>query len=347
MCALIINYVIAYSITVTTEKTIGKWWWDMMEASCNEAAAEEKKIAIEKGSLHEGVPAITVIVDGGWSKRSHKHSYNAKSGVAIIIGKETGKLLYVGVRNKYCTVCTQADRAGKEPQEHDCQKNWDGPSSSMETDMLVEGFKQAESKYGLRYIQFIGDGDSSVYPTLLSQVPVWGHAIRKIECSNHAVKYYRSALENLVKEKPQYKGKGKLTEGMRKKLTKAARCAIKMRSKEENKSTAIKLLQEDLHNGPLHCFGIHGKCKPDYCKIVQNRQAQLTNSGVSPIQVASIPDSPPVCSESLSADSSIDDVSDDIADIVEQEIAFWNDATSDDNGADDDSDSQIPPEKLM
>ena len=36
-----------------------------------------------------GYPAITVIVDGGWSKRSHKHSYNAKSGVAIIIGKQT------------------------------------------------------------------------------------------------------------------------------------------------------------------------------------------------------------------------------------------------------------------
>ena len=194
-----------------------------MEKSCNEAAAEERKLAVEKGSFHEGVPAITVIVDGGWSKRSHKHSYNAKSGVAIIIGKETGKLLYMGVRDKYCGVCTQAERAGKEPQVHECHKNWDGPSSSMETDILIEGFKQAE-RHGLRYIEFIGDGDSSVYPTLLSQVPVWGHAIRKIECANHAIKCYRSALENLVKDKPQYKGKGKITEAMRKKLTKAARC---------------------------------------------------------------------------------------------------------------------------
>ena len=80
-----------------TEKTIGKWWWDLAKKSCSEAAAQEKKLAIERGSFHEGVPAITIIVDGGWSKRSHKH---AKSGVAIIIGKETGKLLYVGVHNK-------------------------------------------------------------------------------------------------------------------------------------------------------------------------------------------------------------------------------------------------------
>ena len=52
-----------------------------------EAAEEEK---IERGSFHDGVPAITVIVDGGWSKRSHKHSYNAKSGAVIIIGTHTG-----------------------------------------------------------------------------------------------------------------------------------------------------------------------------------------------------------------------------------------------------------------
>ncbi len=60
----------------------------MLLSSMAEAGQEEKKIAEENGRFHEGVPAITVIVDGGWSKRSHKHSYNAKSGVAIIIGKE-------------------------------------------------------------------------------------------------------------------------------------------------------------------------------------------------------------------------------------------------------------------
>ncbi len=62
---------------------------------------EEKKLAEQRNDYHNGVPAITVITDGGWSKRSHKHSYNAKSGVAIIIGQETGKILFLGVRNKF------------------------------------------------------------------------------------------------------------------------------------------------------------------------------------------------------------------------------------------------------
>ena len=48
------------------------------------------------------------------------------------------------MRNKYCTTCTQCERAGKEHLYHDCHKNWDGPSSSMETDILLQGFKQAE-----------------------------------------------------------------------------------------------------------------------------------------------------------------------------------------------------------
>ena len=261
---------------MATERAVSDWWWQALEESMKEAAEEEKQIAVEKGSYHEGVPAITVVLDGGWSKRSHKHSYNAKSGVGIIIGQETGKLLHVGVRNKYCSVCVQAEKQDREPQHHDCHKNWDGPSSSMETDILVEGFKEAESKYGLRYTTFIGDGDSSVHASLLTEVPVWGHTIRKVECANHAIKCYRGALEKLVQEKGKYKGKGKLTERMRKRLTTAARCAIKMRSTDPDKKRATELLRQDLRNGPLHCFGIHTHCSTDYCKIAQSTHTDST-----------------------------------------------------------------------
>ena len=72
-----------------------------------EAGEEERQLAIERGDYHQGVPAITVILDGGWSKRSHGHSYNANYGVAIITGQATGKLLHIGVRNKYCQACNQ------------------------------------------------------------------------------------------------------------------------------------------------------------------------------------------------------------------------------------------------
>ena len=63
---------------ISTESDIDECWKRMLLSSMAEAGCEEKRIAEEKGSFHEGVPAITVIMDGGWSKRSHKHSYNAK-----------------------------------------------------------------------------------------------------------------------------------------------------------------------------------------------------------------------------------------------------------------------------
>ena len=61
------------------------------------AGEEENKLAMARGDFHQGIPAITVVVDGGWSKRSHKHSYNAKSGVALIFGQCTKKLLFLGM----------------------------------------------------------------------------------------------------------------------------------------------------------------------------------------------------------------------------------------------------------
>ena len=50
----------------------------------------------------------------------------------------------------------------------------------METDILLEGFMEAERVHGLRYMKFIGDGDSSIHPTLIQNVPVWGHAIQNV-----------------------------------------------------------------------------------------------------------------------------------------------------------------------
>ena len=55
---------------------------DNLLATCK----EKRDLAIPNGKYHCRVPAITVVMDGGWNKRSHKHSYNAKSGLAIIFG---------------------------------------------------------------------------------------------------------------------------------------------------------------------------------------------------------------------------------------------------------------------
>lgn len=52
--------------------------WLVMEQAGN----EERSIAIANGDVDlDGIPYITVIVDGAWSKRSYNMNYNAASGV--------------------------------------------------------------------------------------------------------------------------------------------------------------------------------------------------------------------------------------------------------------------------
>ena len=100
---------------------------------------------------------------------THKHLYNALSGVGIIVGKHTGKLLYIGVRNKYCAAIKTQKKTN-----HVCFKNWEETSASMESDIIVEGFKLAEQQHGVRYTKFIGDGDSSALARLQQDIKVWG-----------------------------------------------------------------------------------------------------------------------------------------------------------------------------
>ena len=130
----------------------------------------------------------------------------------------------------------------------------------------------------VRYTQFIGDSDSSVYPTLLTSVPILGHAIKKVEGANHTCNVYFNALERLVDDNPSYKGSGQLTKTIRQKLVSAACCAIRMRSKETDTREAVVKLNKDLLNWPSHCFSIHTHCSTDFCSVAQQSMQQSAMS---------------------------------------------------------------------
>ena len=68
----------------------------------------------------------------------------------------------------------------------------------MEADIILEGFRMSESMHGLRHLWFIGDGDNSVYNSLITSVPSYGHNITNVECANHTIKCYRNRLGRLL-----------------------------------------------------------------------------------------------------------------------------------------------------
>lgn len=95
------------------------------------AAKEEADIAIANGHVDlNGTPLLTVVADGCWSKRSYRSGYNALFGAAAIVGKETSKVLYLGVKNKVCSICNKIINTQMNI-DHICYKNYIGSSTSM------------------------------------------------------------------------------------------------------------------------------------------------------------------------------------------------------------------------
>ena len=233
-------------------------------------------MAIEKGNYHNGLPAITVVVDAGWSKRSHKHSYNVNSGVGVIFGTATKALLFIGVRNKYCSICAINARNDKPISTHHCYRNWSGSSCSMESDIILEGFRHSEMN-GLRYLWLIGDGDSSVYHSVVTGVPSYGWDITKVECANHTIKCYRNRLEALCNDKLGYCGKHGLSQTMMKRITHKARCVIKMHSATGD----VVALHRDLCNGPRHYFGLHNNCNSAFFQHKSNPSSGKVNNNTT------------------------------------------------------------------
>ena len=130
------------------ENFIGNKWKETLTEEMILAGKGERETALAEGKLDEGIPAIDAVVDSGWSTRSHQHRYTVKSRVACVIGRRTKKILFIGVHNKFCSVCAIASGKKQEPPEHQCFKNWDGSSSSMEEDIVIDGFCQSEKQHG-------------------------------------------------------------------------------------------------------------------------------------------------------------------------------------------------------
>jgi len=54
-------------------------------------------------------------------------------------------------------------------------------SSGIEASIIVEGFKNSEEMYGLRYHKLIADGDNSVYQTILESRAYKNITVVKVE----------------------------------------------------------------------------------------------------------------------------------------------------------------------
>lgn len=248
-----------------SDKIFSTTWIKMKKA-----AEQEAQIAKDLNEVDgNGIPCITVIADGAWSKRSYNVNYNAASGVACIIGYRTGKLLHLGVRNKYCSICDSCSSKNVPVINHKCFKNWSGPSTAMETDIIVEGFKTSIQTHGLKYTTLVGDGDSSITKKLTETKP-YGNStvIQKVECRNHLLRNFSRKIRELCKRSRSTSKNKHVPPILKKEVEKNAhrlRIAITKATKHwinENidHDKKVEFLRRDILNAPSHVFGEHLGC---------------------------------------------------------------------------------------
>ncbi|XP_029342286.1 uncharacterized protein LOC103310448 [Acyrthosiphon pisum] len=238
--------------------------WNVMKL----AGIEEKQLALEAGDVDiDGIPMCPVVADGQWSKRSYKTKYDAYSGAATIIGYRTKKVLFVGIRNRYCAICERAKIVKLDPKPHKCFLNWTKGATSMEADGIAEGFLNSIELHGLKFNKLIGDGDSSVTKRLNEVMP-YGPTflVEKIECRNHILRNYSQKLMNLTRitKYPCFIRKFIVRNIIR--FRTAITKSIKYRKNlDESNYQKIEGLRKDILNSPYHIFGKHTNCAQYFC----------------------------------------------------------------------------------
>lgn len=201
----------------------------------------------------------------------------------VVIGAATKKILFLGVRNKFCYICTKSKTAQEEIPHHECFVNYTGPSTGMESNVIVEAFRQSEKEYGLVYKYYIGDGDSSVFARIQEKCR-YGRFVTKVECANHMTRCLSDNLHKLaVNTKYPLEARRLLTstpEGKTitrlERLVKGVRAAVKHAGPTRSLQD-ITNLRNDLKNAPNHVFGDHNVCRDTYCTLKTAGEVNVLN----------------------------------------------------------------------
>ena len=163
--------------------------------------------------------------DETWKKRGFKSLF----GVTTLIGYYTGKIIDLVVRSSYCHACAIWSGKSKTSPEylawqenHDekaCTKTHEGSAGSMEVESVKMMFSRSEELHGVIYGNYIGDGDSKTFSSILQLNPYGDElTVIKSERIGHVQKRMETRLRNVRKSK-KLGGKGKLTEALIKKLS--------------------------------------------------------------------------------------------------------------------------------
>lgn len=127
---------------------------------------EEMFKKFEKKELHASQVPLTVMYDMGWNKRSSGNKYDSISGHGFLLGGNSRKILNYRCMSKCCKKCTIAERMKQEPMKHECPKNHQGSSKSMECEAIYLMVKDSFYNQQFTCSVIVSDDDSTMKSNL-------------------------------------------------------------------------------------------------------------------------------------------------------------------------------------
>lgn len=208
-CTYITKYTNALRQTLATVTE------NCMKTATLEAIDENK----DDEDSNKVITDIPIAFDGTWQKRG----FVSKNACCTVTSVDTGKVLDVEVLTKYCSGCEKikGNDCKKATHEPNCLKNYDGNSGGMESAAAVAVCQRSIPKRGVRYVKFLGDGDSKAHLAVVEDNPYGDDTpVEKLECIGHISKRMGTRLRKLKKSlggKPlsdgkSIKGPGRLTD---------------------------------------------------------------------------------------------------------------------------------------
>ena len=183
---------------------------NVAEETMSEAVQELKTL---KGKPDDEIVDASITCDGTWQRRG----FASLNGSFTSISLDTGKIIDTEVMSRYCKGCKSKENLKKNDElayatwfeNHNCKLNHVGSAGSMEVNGAKRIFSRSIEKHGLRYTQYLGDGDSKSFSSVKN---IYSNAeVEKLECVGHIQKRVGNRLRNLKKNVKDLGGRGNLT----------------------------------------------------------------------------------------------------------------------------------------
>ncbi|KYN01374.1 hypothetical protein ALC62_07834 [Cyphomyrmex costatus] len=165
---------------------------------------------------------LKVSGDGSWKKRG----FTSLFGVTTLIGYYTEKVIDLIVKSGYCHACAmQKNKLNDDDfsewyefHQDICTSNHHGSSGKMEVDSIIEMFSKSDELHGVKYVNYISDGDSKIFLGILNKNPYGEDCpVVKNECVQYVEKRLGTRLRD-VRTKEKLGGKNRLTNALITKL---------------------------------------------------------------------------------------------------------------------------------